>query len=66
MLVLSRREGESIVIAPGTPYECRITFIGGQDEGRKAKLGFEAARSVRIWRSELLPKESCDDRNNPG
>jgi len=65
MLVLSRKEGESIVIAPGTPHECRITLVDVRGDERKVRLGFDADRSVQIWRSELLSKEARDDRNNP-
>jgi carbon storage regulator CsrA len=66
MLMLTRKDGESIVIAPGTPHECRITvWIRTERDGaRKVRLGFEAARSVEILRTEIMGTEAGDDRND--
>ena len=52
MLVLSRKEGESIVIAG----DIRVTIL--RTNGRKISLGIEAPEDVRIRRSEL---DICSD-----
>ena len=60
MLVLTRRPGETVMIAPepgpGTepvvgfirPIEVRILKI----EGNRVRLGIEAEAGLRIWREE--------------
>lgn len=47
MLVLSRRENESIVI----DGNIRITVV--RVNGNKIRLGIEAPKEVGVWRSEL-------------
>lgn len=49
-LVLTRREGESVII--GTA-EVKVLSI----KGNKVKLGLNADRSIPILRSELPPRE---------
>lgn len=51
MLVLTRRQNESIVIARGTPYESRVTVA--QIREGKVRLGFEAADHVTVHRHEV-------------
>jgi len=57
MLVLSRKEGERVVIGDGI----EVTVL--QICGHVVRLGFEADRSVEIRRAELRPLEgdSNDD-----
>lgn len=50
MLVLSRKKGETIVIAGGI----RITIL--EANGRSTRLGIEAPREVSVMRSELLER----------
>jgi carbon storage regulator len=47
MLVLSRRDGESVEIGENI----RVTVVG--IEGGRVKIGFEAPREVEIVRGEL-------------
>ena len=47
MLVLSRRENESIVI----DGNIKITVV--RVNGNKIRLGIEAPKEVGVWRSEL-------------
>lgn len=48
MLVLTRRQGESIII--GDNIEIRITRV----EGDVVKVGIQAPRNVTIFRKEVL------------
>lgn len=47
MLVLTRKTGESIMI--GDEIELKIISV----EGDQVKLGIEAPRSVKVYRSEI-------------
>lgn len=47
MLVLTRKTGESIMI--GDDIELKIISV----EGDQVKLGIEAPRSVKVYRSEI-------------
>ena len=53
MLVLARRDGESIYIGD----DIVVTVV--RIEGDRVKIGFEAPKEVKIWRSELkdAPKD---------
>lgn len=57
MLVLSRKEGEKIVIEVG---ETRIVLKVVETAYKHCRIGIDAPRDVHIWRQELLetPKES--------
>ena len=65
MLVLSRREGESIVI----DGDIRVTVL--KTKGRITRLGIEAPQEVRIRRSELYlrfaehPSQISEDERRP-
>lgn len=51
MLVLSRKDGERIVMSGGV----RITVV---EVGRgRVKIGIEAPPDIKVWREELLPKD---------
>lgn len=54
-LCLSRRVGQSVVIAPGTAHECLITVTDYQRG--YVRLLFKAAPEVVILRDELLGRE---------
>jgi carbon storage regulator len=49
MLVLSRKQGETVCIG----HNIRVTVLGLR--GNVLKLGIDAPRGVRILRSELQP-----------
>jgi carbon storage regulator len=53
MLILSRKQGERIVIGDNI-----IITVVSMDYGR-VRLGIEAPREVEVWREEMLdrPKE---------
>lgn len=53
MLVISRLEGESIVLF--LPGGDRITLTVERTGAHKVRLGIEAPPTVGIWRDELLP-----------
>ena len=57
MLILSREIGEQIEV----DGPCVITFA--ELRGNQIRLGFEADRSVNIWRRELL-EESRESRKS--
>ncbi len=48
MLVLSRRENQSIVI----DGQIKVTIV--RINGDKIRLGIEAPRDVAVWREELV------------
>ena len=53
MLTLSRRPGESIVI---DHPQGQITITVLLIDGKKVRLGVEAAREIPVFRSELLAR----------
>ena len=55
MLVLTRKEGEIIVVGRGTDSE--LTFTIRQIKGGKVSIGIEAPRDVPIVRGELKETE---------
>jgi carbon storage regulator len=48
MLVLSRREGESVVI----DGEITVTIL--EIRGSQIRLGIEAPKEIAVWRKELV------------
>jgi carbon storage regulator len=52
MLVLSRKEGERLLIGDD------ITLVISRIEGNRVSIGIEAPKHVKIMRSELTPAES--------
>ena len=54
MLVLTRREGESLYIGDGI----RVTIVSV--EGERVKVGVEAPREMHIFREELL-SDTCEE-----
>ena len=51
MLVISRKQGDSVIIEPengGEPIEIKIISIGNQ-----VKIGIDAPHGCKIWRDEL-------------
>lgn len=55
-LCLSRRVGQSVTIAPGTPNECIVTVVEYDRRSGHIRLLFKAAPAVKILRSELVEK----------
>ena len=47
MLVLTRRETQSIIIGD-------ITFMICSIEGKSVKVGIKAPKEIKVWRSELV------------
>ena len=56
MLVLSRRENESIVIGD------RITVKVVKIRGNQVRLAIEAPKEVRVLRTELVDRGPAEDR----
>ena len=62
MLVLSRRMGETLVIADNI----RLTVLGVS--GGQVRLGIEAPREISVHREEIyerILKERADGKGNP-
>lgn len=59
MLVLSRRMGESLVIAD----EIRLTVLGVS--GGQVRLGIEAPRNITIHREEIYQKIQQSKDSSP-
>jgi carbon storage regulator len=57
MLVLSRKEGERLVIGD------RIIVTVVHVEGGRVKLGVEAPREIGIWREEIHGQPTVDRTN---
>lgn len=55
MLVLSRKEGESIVLKTATGETVTITLT--KYRGAQTIMGIEAPKSIKILRSELVELE---------
>ena len=60
MLVLTRREGDAVVIdVPPGPEARRIVVHYVRDKGGDARWGFAADRSIRIVRAEILTRRDA-------
>ncbi|MCA9125809.1 MAG: carbon storage regulator [Planctomycetales bacterium] len=57
MLVLSRREGEKLVIGDN------ITLVVSRIAGNRVTLGIEAPADVKIFRGELANREAAESAN---
>jgi len=55
MLILNRKEGQSIIVGDG------IEIVVVSIEGNQIKLGVKAPKSVKVYRKELL--ESIENQN---
>lgn len=61
MLVLSRKEGESIVINGGTRYEVVVAVVEvkrGQGKADKVRIGINAPKDVPVHRLEIQARIS--------
>lgn len=58
MLVLTRKEGESIIIDVGEGIEINVIETGSNS----VRLGVKAPRSVDIWRKEIIDQVRCSNR----
>ena len=56
MLVLSRKEGESIIINEN------ITIVVARIQGGKVRIGIEAPKDVPVRRQELHPEQAWNTR----
>jgi len=70
MLVLTRKDQESVVIASANPFERMLKVTVLEIGGGKVKLGFEAPSSVLVHRSEIWERiyasgQSDGRRENP-
>lgn len=59
MLVLSRKQGQSVRVAPG------VTITVRQISGSRVVLGLEAPREVRIVREELRTTDPATTATQP-
>lgn len=60
MLVLSRKEGEQLVI------DDKIVITINRIAGHRVSIGIEASPDVRITRSELNPRYSQSEEQSSG
>ncbi len=58
MLILTRKQGESITIGD----DIRITIL--DVKGKYVRVGVEAPRSLPVHRQEILPVEKRNQENN--
>lgn len=59
MLILSRREGESVIIP-----DCRVEIIVKEISAGMVRLGFAAPDEVDIYREEIWKEMCLEDWNN--
>ncbi|RMF45171.1 MAG: carbon storage regulator [Planctomycetota bacterium] len=59
MLVLSRKEGEKLVIGDN------ITLVVSKISGNRVSLGIEAPADVKVFRGELLEQDSASKPDAP-
>jgi carbon storage regulator len=57
MLVLSRRQGETLIVNSNI----RITILG--TKGGEARLGIDAPRNIDVVREELLSRPNAGKKN---
>lgn len=63
MLVLSRVAGEWVDIdVPASSEDQRISVLVTETEKHRASLGFEADKSIKIFRRELLEREQKESK----
>jgi carbon storage regulator len=58
MLVLSRKQGERIIIGDDI-----IITVVSLDYGR-VRLGVEAPREIEVWREEMLDRLKSEEKQN--
>jgi carbon storage regulator len=58
MLIITRKVNEGIIIGEG---ENRITILLNDIRGRRASIGIEAPKEIRIYREEILDRKNNDD-----
>lgn len=63
MLVLSRKEGEQIVIGDDPKTQAVVTLI--EIRGNQVRLGIKAPRDIPVNRREIMDIPPEDDRSNP-
>lgn len=60
MLVLTRKQGESVLI--GDEIEVRVLSVNGD----KVRVGISAPRHLEIFRNELLEARRANPSTRPG
>ena len=60
MLVLSRKQGERVMIGSN------IEVVVLRTEGDRVRLGFIAPRQVPIYREEIAGRTNCQEGNDGG
>jgi len=65
MLVLSRKDGESVIVGGGSgfPCLCRVTVL--EINGSKVRLGFEVDRGVPVNREEVWQRICAEEAVKP-
>ena len=63
MLVLTRKEGESIIIGSG-PEAVEIIFLGYSRQ--RARIGIKAPRDVPVRRNEVPPEDEVAPAKTDG
>jgi carbon storage regulator len=61
MLILNRKEGQSIIITTDTGEEIEISIL--EIKGKYAKLGFSAPASVGVDRKEVSEQKKEGNEN---
>ena len=60
MLILTRRQGESIIIRD----DIKVTVLGV--EGQTIRIGVEAPDDIEIWREEIYLKKQAGQEDDDG
>jgi carbon storage regulator len=65
MLVLSRKDGESVIVGGGEgfPLLCKVTVLG--ITGNKVRLGFEVDANVPVHREEVWQRMCAEESAEP-
>ncbi len=61
MLILNRKEGQSVIITTDEGEEIEISVL--EISGKYAKLGFSAPESVGVDRKEVNERKNEDKKN---
>jgi carbon storage regulator len=62
MLILNRKEGQSVVITTETGEEIEVDIL--EIKGKYAKLGFKAPKTVSVDRKEVHERKKGGNEND--